>query len=337
MGRATSLYRKVHGRLYRSERFRRLKLAERYITLCLLTTDQTNSAGLYYLSVVKEAEGIMPVQQFRNGIETVCKTFGWKYDAAASVVYFPSWFKYNPPMNPNQIQGMFAQLLDLPQTPLLQEFIANQEHLSDAAKQWFVQLLPNRLQTVPQRYVNTDTDTDTNTCMNTYTGDADASCPCVEIFDFWNSQEQRPKLRGAASDGHKIKLRARWKDAEFREHWRESIEALGKVPFYNGGGSRDWWADFKWWAKNSENWRKAWDESRDKADRPADAGTVNMDGAQTHDERIRDNIATWRKSAKYKELLADWSDKEILAAYEPLVYGGPKLAAYLEQREKQER
>ena len=80
-------------------------------------------------------------------------------------------------------------------------------------------------------------------------------CPYSEIQTYWNS---KPRLKanhpcqkiGAA---RKRSLRARWQDADFREHWQEVIDNCEVSDFLISDCQP---FDFLWWIKNDRNWVK---------------------------------------------------------------------------------
>src|SRR4029079_3621371 len=118
-------YKKIDPRIWTDEKFRLLSGEEQRIALYILTA-QSNRIGLFSFSPGKACEdlGTLP-PTFRKGFETVCRTLNWEWDSEARVFYLPTWWKYNPPENANNVIGNLKDLADLPETSLLERFSCN--------------------------------------------------------------------------------------------------------------------------------------------------------------------------------------------------------------------
>ncbi len=109
-------YRKIYTRIWKT--LRGLKADEKAIALYLLTGDQTNRIGYYDFSLAKAAEDLETLPQtFRKGFERVLAHLGWEFDNVNRVVYIPTWWKWNPPENPNVLKGNLNDLQEVAHTP----------------------------------------------------------------------------------------------------------------------------------------------------------------------------------------------------------------------------
>jgi hypothetical protein len=143
-----SRYRKIDPRIWTDEKFRRLTADEQRVALYILTA-QSNRIGLFSFSPGKACEdlGTLP-PTFRKGFLKACQTLNWEWDAKARVLYLPTWWKYNPPENVNNVIGNLKDLEDLPETPLQERFSTNTTYLSEGFIETFTQTLAKRY---PQR------------------------------------------------------------------------------------------------------------------------------------------------------------------------------------------
>lgn len=123
-------YRKIDPRIWGDERFVNLSNEEKLIALYCLTSPQCNRIGLFRFSVAAAAEdlGTLP-QTFAKRFANVCHTLNWTFDERSKVLYFPTWWKYNAPDNPNTMKSCLEDLHDVPATYLLARFYANTKYL----------------------------------------------------------------------------------------------------------------------------------------------------------------------------------------------------------------
>lgn len=135
-------YRKVDPRIWRDEGFSELNPNEKLIAMYAITA-QSNRCGLFSFSIGLAAEecGMASdsythsyTHSFAEAFGKVCHTLGWSYDERRKVLYLPTWWKYNPPENPNHLKGCLSDLHELPQTELFAEFAQNDKYLSESAK-----------------------------------------------------------------------------------------------------------------------------------------------------------------------------------------------------------
>jgi len=123
-------YRKLYPRFWRDEKVQTLSIQEKAVALYCLTGPQTNRIGLYCFSQALAAEDLnWGIQTFRPGFDVVCRGLNWHFDSACRVLYIPTWWRYNAPDNPNQLSAYLKDVRELPQSPLLAEFIGNTKYL----------------------------------------------------------------------------------------------------------------------------------------------------------------------------------------------------------------
>lgn len=141
-------YRRIDPRIWTDEKFRQLTSEQQRIALYILTA-QSNRIGLFSFSPGKACEDLETLPPtFRKGFLKVCQTLKWEWDSAARVLYLPTWWRYNPPENANNVIGNLKDLDDLPETPLLARFSINTTYLSEELIETFAQTLAKRY---PQR------------------------------------------------------------------------------------------------------------------------------------------------------------------------------------------
>jgi hypothetical protein len=144
--RSLPRYRKVYPRLWASPAFRDLKESARLLALYLLTGPQTNRLGVFKLSVATTAEDLgISVETVKRGLADLREAFGWHFDADARVLYIPSWWRWNPPENPNVLTGNLKDLSDIPPSTLVEAFATNLETSDRTLHQTFNEGVRQRL------------------------------------------------------------------------------------------------------------------------------------------------------------------------------------------------
>jgi hypothetical protein len=119
-------YRKVYPRVWRTPTFTALAVELKLLVVYVLTGPQQNRIGLSHFSVFTAAEdlGATP-EQIGERLHAVCTAFGWHYDAAARVLFIPSWWTWNQPENPNVLKNLLGDLAEVPPSDLLADFARN--------------------------------------------------------------------------------------------------------------------------------------------------------------------------------------------------------------------
>ena len=173
-------FRKIDPRIWADEKFRHLIPQDKLIALHCLTSSQANRIGIFYLSPALAAEQLgMKAEGYAKGIQRVCDTLGWGIDEAVNVLYMPTWWRYNGGIGHLTLRGYLEDLHEVPQTPLLQEFMANRTHLSDresAELDTFAMGMPRVCQGyLPKSAQETETETETE--LETELETETSSCP----------------------------------------------------------------------------------------------------------------------------------------------------------------
>lgn len=141
-----SRYRKINPRFWKDEKISTLNRDEKLIALYLFTSTQSNRIGLFSFSPAGAAEDLgIALETFGKGFmkpfQTVVERLHLGWDAAARVLYIPTWWKYNCPENPNVLKACLADLHEVPQTPLIAEFSNNLRYLPETFHQTFREAL----------------------------------------------------------------------------------------------------------------------------------------------------------------------------------------------------
>lgn len=131
-----SRYRKIDPRFWKDEKVMSLAPEEKLIALYLFT-GQSNRIGIFNFSPGEAAEDLRLEETFRKGFEKVCETLNFGWDKTFRVLYLPTWWKYNSPENPNVLKSCLADLHEIPQTPLINQFSSNLTYLPETFHQTF--------------------------------------------------------------------------------------------------------------------------------------------------------------------------------------------------------
>lgn len=126
-------YRRVYTAIWRDRDFKALDAAGKTIALYCLTGPQTNRIGLYYLSFGEMFDDLESVVEslatLRRTFPQVVSRFNWRWDSAESVLWIPSWWKYNLPVNPNVLVGCLDDIADVQKSVLCVDFAENRGDL----------------------------------------------------------------------------------------------------------------------------------------------------------------------------------------------------------------
>jgi hypothetical protein len=276
-------YRKIDPRLWRDEKFMTLNEKEKLIALYAITA-QTNRIGLFVFSPALAAEDLnMKSETFLERFTNVCRAFNWAFDKALRVLYIPTWWKYNPPENPNVLIGCLKDVHDLPRSPLINSFIRNLTYLPETLHQTFTETLP---QTIPETVVESGAGARAVTGAGTRTGagspppgEGVPPCPHQEIIALYH--EALPQLTKVRVDlwggtQRSKDLRARWAEDGERQNlawWKSFFKTVGESSFLTGK-TKPWKADLGWLVKR-ENFIKVLEGKYDNKQQRGTAGYVD--------------------------------------------------------------
>ncbi len=116
---------------------RALSEREKLIAIYCMT-EQTNRIGFYPLSSAKAADDLgLSRRAFEISLQRVCDALGWQFDHATRVLFLTDWWRYNDPGNRDALTAFLQDLLDVPPTPLLRQFLIQTTDLSDDLRRVF--------------------------------------------------------------------------------------------------------------------------------------------------------------------------------------------------------
>lgn len=119
-------YRRAYPRLFRHAGFKKLTPTGQRLAVYTLWGPQSNRLGLMYFSVNVAAEDLnVTAQSIRRALAELAVTFGWSFDAAARVLYIPSWWRWNAPDHEKVLRGNLKDLHDVPPCALVEAFATN--------------------------------------------------------------------------------------------------------------------------------------------------------------------------------------------------------------------
>ena len=238
-------YRKVDPRIWGDEKFVCLTSDERLIALYCLTSSQVNRIGLFRFSLALAAEemGTLP-PTFAKRFGNVCQTFRWGFHEPTKTLYFPTWWKYNRPDNPNILKSYLADLHDVPTSPLIAIFCANTKYLPETFACVVRNVTPNVTPNVQAQEQEQEQEQEQDT---TYVAEAVAD-KLSSLIAAWNAIEGVCTVRETTRD-RQAAFRTRCKQPGWLESARLAIGRIAKSDFCRGGGDRGWRADFDWFLK----------------------------------------------------------------------------------------
>lgn len=132
-------YRKIDPRIWSDEKFKNLSPEGKLLAVYCLTCSQCNRIGYFHLSLAMASEAIggyakgmaYPSEKFISFAEGVFKALNWRFDKGSSVLFFPTWWKYNGDCGPKAMDGNMKDLHDVPQSVLFSDFKSNTRDLSN--------------------------------------------------------------------------------------------------------------------------------------------------------------------------------------------------------------
>lgn len=235
-------YRKIDPRIWKDERFIELNQKEKLIAVYCLTA-QSNRIGLFNFSPSMGSEDLeMLPLTFQEGFGNVCKKLNWSYDKHFRILYFPTWWKYNKPENPNVLKSCLQDLHELPQTLLIQSFARNLKYLPETLHVTFREGLAKRMphqeqeQEQEQEQDIRELSIDSSQSSEPDVSDDDPpnnKCPQQKIIELYHKIiPEMPKVR-IWNEDQKSWLRARWREDRARQ----------KI---------DWWSAYFTWIRESD-------------------------------------------------------------------------------------
>ncbi len=140
-------YYRVSTRFWTDERSSKWPRDVQYLALFLLTCRHRELEGIFVLPLHHiTADLHLTVKKVKKCIGVLTENGFLRYDPATKVMLIRNALKYQCPESENVIKGAIRRIVDLPQSPLLIEFLGlaklhcNREGASDFAKDFYVRL-----------------------------------------------------------------------------------------------------------------------------------------------------------------------------------------------------
>jgi len=243
-----------------------LRLEEKAIAVYILTGDQTNRIGYFDFSIGKAIEDLeTSLQTFQEGFGNVLRRLNWEYDNVNRVFYIPTWWKWNPPENPNVLKGNLKDLLEVAHSPLIEKFKSNTEYLSHSPNlvETFTRTLAERY-SKPYRKPPSNQEQEQEQDKNTpssppQAGDdspeiskgrrkgSNGTVPYQEIQASWNQNAPPLLPRVRALDAKRKRLiKAAWQEHPEVSWFEEFFRDIALSDHHSGKNDRNWTPDIGW-------------------------------------------------------------------------------------------
>lgn len=119
------MYTRVESRFWQDEKMRSISDDARYLMLYLLTSPHRNIVGFYFLPSPYACFDLgWDEKRFMKALRELLDIGTVKYDINTHVVLIHNYLKHNPLENPNQVKSAIERLEEIPQTPLIEDFLA---------------------------------------------------------------------------------------------------------------------------------------------------------------------------------------------------------------------
>ncbi|WP_099590446.1 hypothetical protein [Leptospirillum ferriphilum] len=127
-------YRIVHVKVWQDDKFPFMEDDAKMVWFHAYTSHFSNGIGFYHASIEALAAEIRwSPERYRIGMQICIDNLLIKYDERFQQVYFPNFFKWNPPLNPKHFTGLMTSIEDLAESPLKSEFFKD---IKELAKEW---------------------------------------------------------------------------------------------------------------------------------------------------------------------------------------------------------
>ncbi len=118
------MYTRVESRFWKDEKMRAVSHDARHLMLYLLTSPHRNILGFYFLPSPYACFDLgWDDKRFREGLQELLQMDLIAYDSDAHIVLLKNYLKHNPLENPNQVKSALEKVDELPETPLMQDFL----------------------------------------------------------------------------------------------------------------------------------------------------------------------------------------------------------------------
>ena len=118
------MYTRVESKFWQDEKMRAVSDDARYMMLYFLTSPHRNILGFYFMPSPYACFDLgWNEEQFRKALQELLQAGCIKYDKINHVVLIQNYLKHNPLENPNQVKSAIDKLDEIPQTPLIKDFL----------------------------------------------------------------------------------------------------------------------------------------------------------------------------------------------------------------------
>lgn len=118
------MYTRVESKFWQDEKMRAVSDDARYLMLYFLTSPHRNILGFYFMPSPYACFDLgWNEERFRKALQELLQAGCIKYDKINHVVLIQNYLKHNPLENPNQVKSAIDKLDEIPQTPLIKDFL----------------------------------------------------------------------------------------------------------------------------------------------------------------------------------------------------------------------
>jgi len=238
-------YRKIDPRIWNDEKFVSLSPEEKLLAIYAITA-QSNRCGIFFFSPALAIEQTgMVSDSYAIAIFKVVEALKWVYDSSKKVLFLPTWWRYNPPENPNHLKGCLEDIHEVPQTELLQHFWENETYIPEHSILMFRKVrdsygIAMAYQKQKQKQKQKQNKGEKSGTIS-LSADADLF-PQIrpeEFLSIWNQFVPFAAIRDMTSRRVRA-LVARARDPAFFADWRTAIAKIPQSPFLRGENDRGW-------------------------------------------------------------------------------------------------
>lgn len=148
-------YHRVSSRFWTDEKVIKWDDDTRLLALYLMTSPHRRTEGIFRIPKPYIAADLgWSMERLAKPFAQLLNDGFMKYDETVSVMLFPNALKYNAPENKNQAIAAARAVAELPETPLLTEFVQLAERYSERLAEQLAELFGN-----PQTQTQTQTQT----------------------------------------------------------------------------------------------------------------------------------------------------------------------------------
>lgn len=190
-------YSKIFKKIWKNKKYRSLKDSQKLLWLYLLSSPHANVLGFYCLPKAYISSDMgWSSQKTAQNLAVLSKAL-IKYDEENQIILISSWFEHNPLSSENHIKKAQAELSEVPETPLYQEFIEIIEKLPDGYEK---HIIDKSVGTAFERRLNSEEEEETEKETEAKTANIEPqnlrknnSNSGVNVNDFTDSSEPLSK------------------------------------------------------------------------------------------------------------------------------------------------